>query len=206
MLFCANCKIHSCNANQKEPPQNCPTANNSFEDVKKIYMEEENYKIAKVSGIYSTDYTNTRLEETMKFARDCGYKKIGIAFCIALDKEAQVIDKIFRYNGFETESVICKIGMIPKEIIGIECKKAPIMCNPIGQAIYLNKAKTDLNVLIGLCVGHDTLFFKYSEAPVSVLAVKDRVLAHNPLGAVYTSENFMKERFYPDIPIMEQKH
>jgi uncharacterized metal-binding protein len=46
-----------------------------------------------------------------------------------------------------------------------------------------------LNILLGLCVGDDTLFIKHSKAPVTVLAVKDRVLAHNPLGALYTARN-----------------
>ena len=54
------------------------------------------------------------------------------------------------------------------------------MCNPIGQAVFLNKAGTQLNVILGLCVGHDSLFIKHAEAPVTVFAVKDRVLAHNP--------------------------
>ncbi|MGN1480352.1 DUF1847 domain-containing protein [Porcipelethomonas sp.] len=198
MLFCANCKIHSCSGNGKTPPGKCPTESGNFDQIKNIYRNEENMKIARVSGYLSTDYTNTRIEETMKFAKGCGYKKIGLAFCIALEKEAAVIDKIFRYNGFETESVICKIGKIEKkELLDIENGNAPIMCNPIGQAEYLNDAGTDLNVVIGLCVGHDTLFFKYSNAPVSVLAVKDRVLAHNPLGGVYMCDNFMKNRFFP---------
>ena len=71
------------------------------------------------------------------------------------------------------------------------------MCNPIAQAEFLNKAKTDFNVVIGLCVGHDSLFIKYSKAPVTVLAVKDRVLAHNPLGAIYMADKFYKDKLFP---------
>ncbi len=63
------------------------------------------------------------------------------------------------------------------------------MCNPIGQAAILDGEGCDLNIILGLCVGDDTLFIKHSKAPVTVLAVKDRVLAHNPLGALYTSRN-----------------
>jgi uncharacterized metal-binding protein len=70
------------------------------------------------------------------------------------------------------------------------------MCNPIGQAMMLNNAETDLNIIMGLCVGHDSLFMKYSEAPVTVLAVKDRVLAHNPLGALYLSDSYYKNKLY----------
>ncbi len=68
------------------------------------------------------------------------------------------------------------------------------MCNPIAQAEFLNKENTEFNIVLGLCVGHDTLFFKYSKAPVTVLAVKDRVLAHNPLGAIYQSESYYKNK------------
>ena len=39
-----------------------------------------------------------------------------------------------------------------------------------------------MNFLVGLCVGHDSLFIKYSEAPRTTLVTKDRVLAHNPVG------------------------
>ncbi len=67
------------------------------------------------------------------------------------------------------------------------------MCNSVTQAKLLNKAKTDLNVLVGLCVGHDSLFIKFSKAPVTVLAAKDRVLAHNPLAALYAGHYFNKK-------------
>ena len=59
------------------------------------------------------------------------------------------------------------------------------MCNPVLQARYLNRAGTDLNIVIGLCVGHDALFNKHSEAPVTTLIAKDRVLGHNPVAALY---------------------
>jgi uncharacterized metal-binding protein len=41
-------------------------------------------------------------------------------------------------------------------------------------------------VLCGLCVGHDAIFSMCSEAPVTTLIAKDRVLAHNPAGAIYS--------------------
>jgi uncharacterized metal-binding protein len=54
----------------------------------------------------------------------------------------------------------------------------------------VNDTKCDFNVLLGLCVGHDSLFLKYAKAPSTVLAVKDRVMGHNPLAAVYLSEGY----------------
>jgi len=77
------------------------------------------------------------------------------------------------------------------------------MCNPIAQAEILNEAKTDLNILLGLCVGHDTLFMRYARAPVTVLAVKDRVLAHNPLGAIYAQDYYAEKIAAHQRPVLE---
>jgi uncharacterized metal-binding protein len=141
----------------------------------------------------------TRLEEIMEFSRRAGFCKLGLAFCTGVREEAKRIAAVLQSNGFEVYSVICKTGSVPKEELGIieEEKVHPgsyeSMCNPIGQAMLLNAAGTDLNVIVCLCVGHDTLFIKYSDAPVTVLAAKDRALAHNPLGAVYASHYFQKK-------------
>jgi len=67
------------------------------------------------------------------------------------------------------------------------------MGNPIYQAELMNREKTDLNILLGLCVGHDSLFLKYAESPVTVLAVKDRVTGHNPLAAIYLSDSYYRK-------------
>lgn len=64
------------------------------------------------------------------------------------------------------------------------------MCNPIMQAKILNEQATDLNIVMGLCVGHDSLFYKYSEALTTTLVTKDRVLGHNPAAALYTAESY----------------
>ena len=109
-----------------------------------------------------------------------------------------MVEKIFSANGFETVSAICKVGRIAKDQIGVGPGQqvAPntveIMCNPVLHAMVLNREQTDLNVLLGLCVGHDSLFLKYAEAPCTVLAVKDRVLGHNPLAAIYNYESYYR--------------
>ena len=68
------------------------------------------------------------------------------------------------------------------------------MCNPIAQALLLNEQHTQFNLALGLCVGHDALFCKYSDALVTTLAAKDRVLGHNPLAAVYCAEGYFQDR------------
>ncbi len=137
-----------------------------------------------------------RIREIIEFAKMAGYTKLGLAFCYGLRKEALEINKIFENNGLTLSSVICKTGGIPKEEFGLteEEKIHPgepeVICNPAAQAMLLNKAQTDLNIILGLCVGHDTLFIKYSNAPVTILAVKDRVTGHNPLAAIYATHYF----------------
>jgi uncharacterized metal-binding protein len=136
-----------------------------------------------------------RLEETIQFAGRCNYRKIGMAFCVGLKQEARMITDIFSAKGFEMVSVNCKVGGVPKESIGLKPEEKIMppammetMCNPIAQAKVLNAEQVDLAILLGLCVGHDTLFLKYLRAPCTVLAVKDRVLGHNPLAAAYLSK------------------
>jgi uncharacterized metal-binding protein len=140
--------------------------------------------------------TKPRIQEIGEFARKMGYRRLGLVFCVGLSKEAMIVNQIFKSQDFETVSVACKVGSIPKEEIGVkESEKIFIgehesMCNPILQAAIVNDAKTDFNILLGLCVGHDSLFFKYAEAPTTVLAVKDRVTGHNPLGPIYLLGNY----------------
>lgn len=184
---------------------NCPCNEEEQESIKALYADGENRKIACCSAATEAEgyCQKTRLEEIMYFANRCGYKRLGLAFCVGLSKEAGMLQKILKANGFEVDSVACKNGSVPKEFLGIKesGKVRPgtyeAMCNPIGQAVLLNKAGTELNVMLGLCVGHDSLFIKYSEAPVTIFAVKDRVLAHNPIGALYLSDGYYRDKLYP---------
>jgi uncharacterized metal-binding protein len=140
-----------------------------------------------------------RIEELIQFARKCGYKRLGLAHCGGLAWEGGMVAEILENNGFEVISVQCKSGAVPKERIGIKADEKiagpemwETMCNPIAQAMILNKAKVDMAIMLGLCIGHDTLFIKYCDVPLTVLAVKDRVLGHNPLAALYASETYYR--------------
>jgi uncharacterized metal-binding protein len=138
----------------------------------------------------------SRLEDTMEFAKRMGYKRLGVAFCVGLQYEATLLVPILENRGFEVVSVCCKCGSVPKEELGIEAweKVDPdafeAMCHPIAQAELLNEAKTDFNVLVGLCVGHDSLFLKNSQALCTVLVAKDRLFGHAPLMALYQSMSY----------------
>ncbi len=140
---------------------------------------------------------NPRILELIQFAHKCGYKKLGLAFCGGLAKEGRMLTEILENNGFEVVSVKCKVGGIPKERIGMKPEekiagpdKYESMCNPIAQAEILNEENVDLAVMLGLCIGHDTLFIKYCRVPMTIIAVKDRVTGHNPLAALYLSDSY----------------
>jgi uncharacterized metal-binding protein len=133
----------------------------------------------------------------MEFARRIGATHLGIASCIGLIEEARLLQKLLESHGFEVSSVCCKVGSISKLEFGLTPEETLTpnggfdpLCNPIGQAQLLNAAGTQLNVLVGLCVGHDSLFLKYTEAPATVLVAKDRVTGHNPVAALYTMHSY----------------
>jgi uncharacterized metal-binding protein len=140
----------------------------------------------------------TRVEEVMALARELGVNKLGIAHCAGLIEEARVLQEILDTNGFEVVSVCCKVGAISKKEVGLNDEEMvrpggfEPLCNPVAQACLLNRAETGLNIVVGLCVGHDSLFFRHSLAPVTVLVAKDRVTGHNPVSVLYTSHSFYR--------------
>ena len=154
---------------------------------------------------YIMQPTKTRIVEICEFAKKMGYDRLGLAFCVGLAREARLVTDILESHGFEVVSVLCKAGRTSKELIGLEESEKifqgaeEAMCNPVYQAKLLDHEKSQFNILLGLCVGHDSLFFKYSKAPTTVLAVKDRVTGHNPLAAIYLSESYYRKVRHPKI-------
>ncbi len=140
-----------------------------------------------------------RIREIVEFAGRMGYQRLGLIFCVGLRREAAIVHQLFADAGFATVSVACKVGRVPKSAIGLERQDQvdpgaaeESMCNPVLQALVANRHGVELNVLLGLCVGHDSLFIRHAEAPVTVLAVKDRLLGHNPLAAIYTLDSYYR--------------
>ncbi|MBW1737101.1 MAG: DUF1847 domain-containing protein [Deltaproteobacteria bacterium] len=214
---CAKCSVklseRACRKENGKGPAFCPTLYKK-EIIEKSLQEYEHLEIKEFArqasiqeaqgyGDKELGYARVRpikprIVEVMEFAQKMGYKRLGLVFCIGLRKEAQAVEMVFSKWGFEVVSVVCKAGRTPKEKIGIrDDQKIAIgqfesMCNPIMQAMVLNDSKTDFNVVMGLCVGHDSLFLKYAEAPCTVLAVKDRLLGHNPLAAIYNIDSYYR--------------
>jgi uncharacterized metal-binding protein len=164
------------------------------------YDEPETHELARASAVTeSAGYCRDgRVQEVMGFARRLGVNKLGVAHCIGLAREAALLQEILEANGFDVYTICCKVGSVPKEELGVadEEKLCPgqfeSACNPIAQAMLLNDAGTGLNIAMGLCVGHDSLFFRHSEAPVTVLVAKDRVTGHNAIATLYLYQNYRK--------------
>ena len=200
---CVDCGTQNCKFKDRTYPEFCPTSNLDEADLQwalERYDEGHNHDIMVASAeVEFEGYCQwTRVQEIMEFARKIGAKKIGIANCIGLINEARTFARILRANGFEPYAIICKVAGKEKSSIGIpkQCEEiGAAMCNPILQARLLNEAKTDLNVVIGLCVGHDSLFYKYSDAYVTTLVTKDRVTGNNPVAALYTAGSYYKKKF-----------
>ena len=192
---CANCAVTNCDAGDKSYPDFCLTTKLSDQQVEEViamYEDEENQKIMfAAAGIEYEFYSKwTRLEETIEFGKRIGAKRIGIATCVGLINETRILNKILTHHGFEVFGVACKVGAIDKTKVGLDPaykKVGKNACNPIMQAKLLAEAGTDLNIVMGLCVGHDSLFYKYSKTTTTTLVAKDRVLGHNPAAAIYTS-------------------
>lgn len=212
---CATCplplKDRVCVREGGKHPAGCPTAR--FTDIRDAGLEAMQndpalLRFARESAwVESAGYTHKdsiprparpRIAEIIDFARRMDYTRLGLIFCMGLRNEAAVTVKILEANDFEVISVICKIGGVPKSALGLppegqlnaRCPES--MCNPIMQAEVCNEVGVDFNILLGLCVGHDTLALQTLKAPATVFAVKDRLLGHNPLAALYTADGYYR--------------
>ncbi|NJM14930.1 MAG: DUF1847 domain-containing protein [Bacteroidales bacterium] len=97
---------------------------------------------------------------------------------MAFEKEAEELVNILSLH-FEVIRANCKLGrLLFNDILpGYQ----GVSCNPAGQAKHLEDSGTELNIVMGLCLGHDMVFQQKSKAPGTTLVVKDRKLKHNPM-------------------------
>ena len=209
---CAQCKPKYCTERISEEtplPSFCPIKN--FKNL--IQESTEKYKSKKIHSFYLHSALTEkeaydekaareegkivpirpRIKEVAEFAKKIGVQKIGIAFCSGLADEASRASAILENHGLEVCSAICSCGSLDKNELGVppeykirNPEQFEAACNPLLQAELLNQAETGINIIIGLCVGHDMLFTMNSKAPVTTLVVKDRFTGHNPVISLYT--------------------
>jgi len=162
------------------------------------HLDDEDLRIMRAAAQVEAEFycKVPRLQELVEFCKLMKYEKLGLAFCIGLQDESEMV--VSRLSAdFDVVSVCCKACGISKDELDLPRIRSDgfeAACNPVGQALLLQEENTDLNVILGLCMGHDVLFTKHSKAQVTTLAVKDRLLAHNPLGAIYSG--YYRKRSY----------
>lgn len=208
---CAHCELtlyeRACLFETGKGGKGCPTlaqqsllarANTAYENpatlefARQASIQEAECYASRDQQPYVLQPSKTRIVEVCEFAKKMGYHRLGLAFCVGLVNEAKVVCEVFEAWDFEAVSVMCKAGRISKKTV-LELDDEQMIyrgldesaCNPVFQAELLNQEGTEFNIMLGLCVGHDSLFFQHAKAPCTVLAVKDRVTGHNPLAAVY---------------------
>jgi uncharacterized metal-binding protein len=200
---CVDCAVTRCDSHQEGRPYPAFCVSRHLEagateaSLSCYLADEEDLRLAQTAASVESDGYRKwpRVQETIVFAKRMGYRKIGIATCVALIRESRILAQMLRGNGFQVYGVGCKTGELPKDDLGIDkAHQGPgeIACNPILQAKLLEEAGTDFNIVMGLCVGHDSLFYKHSHAPTTTLVVKDRVLIHNPVMALYSADSYYK--------------
>jgi uncharacterized metal-binding protein len=197
---------------------NCPMK--IFPEVEKkakeLYKKDEKIKktTREASIVEAEGYIKwPRLKDTAEYAKRMVYKKLGIVFCVGLIKEAERVAEILEKYGFTVVGVCCKTGSLKKTDLGIPEEYTMISktgytigwisCNPVAQALILNEVKTDMNIICGLCVGHDITFTQLSDAPVTTLIAKDRSTIHNPASVLFS--HYGKEFFSKEFKEMRKK-
>lgn len=201
---CIDCGVSSCSTRDGKNPPFClttPLTDAELAQLAALYQQEQERRISLAAAEVEAEHycAYTRVEETIAFAKKMGMEKIGIAACVGLKEEARIFAQILRLNGFEAFGAVCKVGSMEKTAaFGFTppsaCPVGNVMCNPILQAKLMNEAKVDFAVVMGLCCGHDTLFYQYAEVPVTTLIVKDRVLGHNPVQALYQARAYYRKK------------
>ena len=171
---CAFCKTHACTDDIEKTPAFCPRRNakQALEEAEEIRTTDPEVQriISAVDSVEPEgDAVWPRVRYLIGLSKQLGLKKLGIAFCDGLQDETVQLVKILESHGFEVSTVCCQVNG---------------GCNPVGQALTLNDQGTELNIIMGLCMGHDMLFTKFSAAPVTTLVVKDWATCHNPVASL----------------------
>ena len=185
---CLSCAGEACEFQTDGNPPQCVeglVGEAIREEVHARYREPESHRIMQAAALTSERCANlTRVQETMEFAARMGARKIGIATCTMLLDESRTLRKLLERAGFEV------FGVAPAADGG----EGPVLCNPVMQARLLEEEGTDLNIVMGLCVGHDTLFYRHSHAPTTTLVTKDHVTGHNACAGLYASKSVYRRR------------
>lgn len=205
-LGCSFCNGEPCrHGNFERMPKNCPTLTSSeiVEDAIEEYRNDPASKqLCDTIWRSYLPYTRKqgRVEALVGFCHDLGIRKIGIATCVAFLECAQILEEILEAQGFQTITVCCQAGAVDSRVLGYDPaslgrqRERFTLCNPIAQAEILNEGQTEINIMLGLCLGHDMIFTRYAQAPTTVMAIKDYVYDHKPSTALLTRRHPVYKR------------
>ena len=193
----------ACSERQCLRGEACPVFGGQAESFIPVDSETSGMLEASADIACERERTLCRLSELIYFCLEMGYSRLGVAYCTDLEEPAETLVRVLR-RFFAVFPICCKAGggsrdqSEPHNHAESEVEGNPgFHCNPMYQAKILNYLKTDLNVMVGICMGADCVFTRESEAPVSTLFVKDKSLANNPIGAIY-SDYYLKEAIQTD--------
>lgn len=189
---CATCHTAgSFRGDCERMPEGCPTrARPELTKDLSSYREPEHaelMRVADASPFTPEKQKRNRVEELIFFAHQRGLKRLGVAFCVSMTKEAQELARRLETEGLHAELACCRVGAVDMSELGLpkaHPERFASICNPVAQAKLLDEAQVQLIVQMGLCLGHDLLLQETAKAPVTTLVVKDRALDHHPIEAL----------------------
>jgi uncharacterized metal-binding protein len=181
-MDCTRCNIKTCRSTES-----CQSQKFDKESLNLKYHLPDNQKIVQAAAMLVDNGragTLSRLQEIIEFSISMNFKRIGLAYCYGMEKDAAQVALIFRESGFKTYPVSCTTGGFKQSEINNNSQIDKVSCNPLAQAEQINSESVDFTVTMGLCLGHDILFQKHIQSYTTTLLVKDRVYDHNPIKAL----------------------
>jgi len=181
-IQCAHCNVYACRAGRIDvAPDNCPMQGAAFPDFAELYGTEDRLRMAYESArVEAEGYCRwTRIREVLEFSRRMGYERLGIVHCADTAELAERAGRYLTARGLET--------VLPDH---------REHCDPQGQADLMARSATDFNVICGMCVGHEAIFIRASQAPVTALVARDARLGHNPVAALYTCRSYYQAALF----------
>jgi uncharacterized metal-binding protein/rhodanese-related sulfurtransferase len=178
-MDCTKCELKGCRKHR-------PCNDRSGQYIDEYRNDDNRLTVKAASELIDGGRAGTlnRLEEIAEYVKLRGYRKIGVAYCYGLEKEAVMLREYLEGNALLPVMISCTVDGVRESDIdpGKFCDS--VSCNPIGQANALNSAQVDFTILMGLCLGHDILLQKNLQTDFTTFIVKDRMLKHNPLLAL----------------------
>jgi uncharacterized metal-binding protein len=181
-MDCTNCQPKTCGQSES-----CGIEKFESKAVISEYQEPENRRILRAATLLVDNGmagTQSRLQEIIAFIKSMNYKKVGLAYCYGMEKDAKRLQNIFKSEGIRLRTVSCTVGGINQNQINPNSCIEKVSCNPIGQAKELNEEKVDFTIVMGICLGHDILLQRNLKSDFTTFVVKDRVFSNDPIKAI----------------------